>query len=360
MINVITYIKPVKFTTKLSDYDYDLPKELIAQQPLKDRDDAQLLVLYRDTGRIEHRKFNEIIDYLSQEDLLILNDTKVIHARLIGNKASGAFVELLLTEGLTGNRWKALVKSNAKLKKGDELYFDNNTISAILLEKFTDGSWVIEFDTKNNIEEVLDRIGQMPLPPYIKRSKSEDTLFSSDRERYQTVFARKEGAIAAPTAGLHFTTNILEKIKKRGLEIEFVTLHVGLGTFLPVKTEDIRDHLMHKEYYECPEEIIRKIKKVKEQKGRVIATGSTSCRVLETIARNDLAPQLSGWTDLFIYPPYEFKYVDAMITNFHLPMTSLLMLVSAFAGRENILNAYEIAKSEGYRFFSYGDCMLII
>lgn len=359
-MNVITCQKTARITTKLSDYEYDLPKELIAQQPLENREDARLLVLYRDTGRIEHRKFHEIIDYLSPEDLLVLNDTKVIPARLIGKKISGASVELLLTEELEKNLWKALLKSNAKLKNGDALYFDNNTIAAILLDKFADGSWAVEFNIKNNIKEVLVQIGQIPLPPYIKRSKNEDTLFSSDRERYQTVFADKEGAIAAPTAGLHFTNSILEKIKKRGLEIEFITLHVGLGTFLPVKTEDIRDHIMHKEYYECPKEIVQKIKKVKKQKGRVIATGSTSCRVLETIAMNGLSPQLSGWTDLFIYPPYDFKYVDAMITNFHLPMTSLLMLVSAFAGRENILNAYEMAKSEGYRFFSYGDCMLIV
>ena len=359
-MNVITCQKTAQITTKLSDYEYDLPKELIAQQPLKNRDDAQLLVLHRDTGRIEHRKFQEIVDYLSPDDLLVLNDTKVILARLIGKKISGASVELLLTEELEKNLWKALVKSNAKLNNGDELYFSNNTVSAILLERFADGSWSVEFNTKNNIKEILAQIGQIPLPPYIKRSRNEDALFSSDRERYQTVFAKKEGAIAAPTAGLHFTDNILEKTRKRGVEIEFVTLHVGLGTFLPVKTEDIRDHIMHKEYYECPKEIVQKVKKAKEQKGRVIATGSTSCRVLETIAMNESDPQFSGWTDLFIYPPYDFRYVDVLITNFHLPKTTLLMLVSAFAGRENIMNAYEIAKDKGYRFFSYGDCMMII
>ena len=346
--------------TKLSDYDYDLPKELIAQQPLENRDDSRLLVLYRNTGKIEHRKFYEITDYLSPGDFIILNDTKVIPARIQGNKIGGASIELLFIEEVGETRWKALIKSNAKLRTGVEIYLDDNSISARLLEKTGKGAWLIEFNKKNNVKDLLSRIGGMPLPPYIKRGKNQDTLFSLDRERYQTVFAQKEGAIAAPTAGLHFTKDTLEKIKKRGVEIGFVTLHVGLGTFLPIKTDDIREHLMHKEYYECSNEIIQKIERTKAQNRRVIAIGSTSCRVLETIAGNDNTPQLSGWTNLFIYPPYNFKYADVLLTNFHLPKTTLLLLVSAFAGRENILNAYEIAKSEGYRFFSYGDCMMII
>ncbi|MDO8141351.1 MAG: tRNA preQ1(34) S-adenosylmethionine ribosyltransferase-isomerase QueA [Candidatus Brocadiales bacterium] len=346
--------------TKLSDYDYDLPKGFIAQQPLENRDDSRLLVLYRNTGKIEHRKFCEITDYFSPGDFLVLNDTKVLPASIAGNRISGASIELLFIEEITGNRWKTLIKSNAKLKTGEEIYVGNNSISARLLDRTQEGTWLIEFNKNNNVRELLNRTGGMPLPPYIKRSKNQNTLFSFDRERYQTVFAQKEGAIAAPTAGLHFTRDTLAKAQKHGVEIGFVTLHVGLGTFLPIKTEDVRDHLMHKEYYECSPEFIQKIKTTKGQNRRVIATGSTSCRVLETIAGNGNASQLSGWTNLFIYPPYNFKYVDVLLTNFHLPKTTLLVLVSAFAGRENILNAYEAAKNEGYRFFSYGDCMMII
>lgn len=346
--------------TKLSDYDYNLPKEFIAQQPLENRDDSRLLVLCRNTGRIEHRKFYEITDYFSPGDFLVLNDTKVLPARLTGNRIGGASIELLFIEEIGENRWKVLIKSNAKLKAGEEICVDNNSISARLLDRI-EGAWLIEFNKNNTtVKELLHRIGGMPLPPYIKRAKNQDALFSLDRERYQTVFAQKEGAIAAPTAGLHFTKETLEKAQKRGVEIGFVTLHVGLGTFSPIKTEDIRDHLMHKEYYECSQEIIQGIKRAKEQHRRVIATGSTSCRVLETIAGNGNSSQLCGWTNLFIYPPYTFQYVDVLLTNFHLPKTTLLVMASAFAGRENILNAYEIAKNEGYRFFSYGDCMMII
>ncbi len=357
-MNVIV-LKPDKSYTKLSSYNYSLPKELIAQQPLENREDARLLVLHRSTGKIEHRKFYEITEYLYPGDLLVLNNTKVIPALITGEKISGAFLELLLTEELGGNQWKALIKSNTKLNRGEEIYLGNNTIPAKLLDKAEDGSWLIEFNQKYAVKELLGQIGKMPLPPYIKRKKREDPC-SLDKERYQTVFAQKEGAIAAPTAGLHFSQSILEKIKQNGVEIGFVTLHVGMGTFLPVRTDDIRNHRMHKEYYECPLDIIQKIQKTRERNRRVIAVGSTSCRVLETIAMNDKTPQLSGWTNIFIYPPYSFKYVDVLLTNFHLPKTTLLLLVSAFAGRENILNAYEIAKNEGYRFFSYGDCMMII
>ncbi|MCF6154153.1 MAG: tRNA preQ1(34) S-adenosylmethionine ribosyltransferase-isomerase QueA [Candidatus Brocadia sp.] len=357
----VTVSKPVKFSTKISDYNYHLPWELIAQQPSGNREDARLLILHKNTGKVEHRKFREITEYLYPGDLLVLNNTKVIPALITGKKISGAFLELLLTEEIGKNQWKALIKSNAKLKIGEEIYIGNNIILAKLLDKAEDGSWLIEFDRKYAIKELLGRIGKMPLPPYIKRNKHEDSSPSdSDRERYQTVFAQKEGAIAAPTAGLHFSQNILEKIKQNGIEIEFVTLHVGTGTFLPVKTDDIRDHRMHKEYYECPHEIIQRIQKTREQNGRVVAVGSTSCRVLETIAKTDKTPRFSGWANLFIYPPYNFKYVDVLLTNFHLPKTTLLMLVCAFAGRENIMNAYEIAKNKGYRFFSYGDCMMII
>src|SRR3989304_8586217 len=355
-----TEIKLVEIYTKLSNYDYDLPEEFIAQQPLENRDDSKLLVLYRNTGKIEHRKFCEITDYFSPGDFLVLNDTKVVPARLPGNRIGGASIELLFIEEIEENRWKVLIKSNAKLKMGEEIYVGNTSISARLFDRTEEGAWLIEFTKKNTVKELLNRIGEMPLPPYIKRAKNQDTLFSLDRERYQTVFAQKEGAIAAPTAGLPLTKDTFEKIQKRGVEIGFVTLHVGLGTFFPIKTEDIRNHLMHKEYYECSQEIIQKIKTTKKKHRRVIATGSTSCRVLGTIARNGNSSQLCGWTNLFIYPPYNFQYVDVLLTNFHLPKTTLLVLVSAFAGQETILNAYEIAKNEGYRFFSYGDCMMII
>lgn len=356
-----TVFQPVKIHTKLSDYDYDLPKELIAQQPLKNREDARMLILHRNSGRTEHRRFHEITEYLYPGDLLVLNDTKVIPALIPGKRISGAFLELLLTEEVGKNRWKALIKSNARLKIGEEIYTEDNLISAKLLEKARDGSWLVEFNEKYDVKGILDRIGKMPLPPYIKRNKPKvASLSDADKERYQTVFAQKEGAIAAPTAGLHFSQNTLEKIRQKGVGIEFVTLHVGAGTFLPVKTDDIHDHCMHKEYYECHREIIQKIQKTREQNRRVVAVGSTSCRVLETIAMAGKTPQFSGWTDLFIYPPYTFQYVDALLTNFHLPKTTLLLLVCAFAGRKNIMNAYETAKKNGYRFFSYGDCMMMI
>lgn len=355
----VTVPKPDKIYTKLSDYDYSLPKELIAQQPLANREDARLLVLHRSTGKIEHRTFHEITEYLYPGDLLVLNNTKVIPALIPGKKFSGAFLEVLFTEEIEGNQWKALIKSNAKLKRGEEICLGKSTILAKLIDKAEDGSWLVEFNQKYAVKELLGQIGKTPLPPYIKRTKSEDSrLF--DKERYQTVFAQKEGAIAAPTAGLHFSQRIFEKIEQRGVEIGFVTLHVGMGTFLPVKTDDIRNHCMHKEYYECTGDVMQKIQKARERNRRVIAVGSTSCRVLETIATNDETPPLSGWTNIFIYPPYTFTYVDVLLTNFHLPKTTLLLLVSAFAGRENILNAYEIAKNEGYRFFSYGDCMMIL
>jgi S-adenosylmethionine:tRNA ribosyltransferase-isomerase len=356
----VTVSKPVKISTKLSDYDYHLPKELIAQRPLENREDARLLILYRSTGKVEHRKFHEITEYLYPGDLLVLNNTKVMPALLTGKKHSGASLELLLTEEIGKNQWRVLIKSNAKLKVGEEIYIGNNIILAKLFDRAEDGSWLIEFNKKYDVRELLRQIGKMPLPPYIKRNKQEDSCSLLDKERYQTVFAQKEGAIAAPTAGLHFSQNTLEKIRQRGVEIGFVTLHVGMGTFLPIKTGDIRHHRMHKEYYECPPEIIQKIHETRKQDRRVIAVGSTSCRVLETIAINDQTPQLSGWTNLFIFPPYNFQYTDVLLTNFHLPKTTLLLLVSAFAGRENIMNAYETAKSEGYRFFSYGDCMMII
>lgn len=350
----------IKICTAVSDYDYDLPKEFIAQRPLENRDDARLLVFHRSTGEIEHRKFYEIVDYLSQGDVLIFNNTKVVPACIMGCKISGASVELLFIEDLGENQWKVLIKTGARLRENEEIWIDNKTIPLKLIKKLNDGSWSIKCYREIDIKGLFQRIGRMPLPPYIKRVKNNDVLLHLDRERYQTVFAQKAGAIAAPTAGLHFSKDTIERIKDNGVEIGFVTLHVGLGTFLPMKTEDMRDHHMHKEYYECPEVVIHKIEKAKKQNKRVIAVGTTSCRVLETIATGDAALSYSGWTNLYIYPPYRFQNVDVLITNFHLPRTTLLLLVSAFAGRENILNAYETAKRKGYRFFSYGDCMMII
>lgn len=353
--------KPVQFYSKLSDYTYDLPRELIAQHPLENREDARLLILYRNSGRIEHRRFYEITEYLCPGDFLVLNNTKVIPALLTGKRISGASLELLLSEeGEEENQWKVLIKSNAKLKAGEEIIVADNVLPAKLLMKNEDGSWLIQFDKNHPIKDLLVQTGKMPLPPYIKRTGKNGTCYSSDKERYQTVFAQNEGAIAAPTAGLHFSHDTLEKLKNQGVEIGFVTLHVGMGTFMPMKTEDIQKHQMHKEHYECSQEIMEKIKKTKERRNRVIAVGSTSCRVLESVAINNQTPQTSGRTNLFIYPPYHFQYVDVLLTNFHLPKTTLLVLVCAFAGRENILNAYEIAKNRGYRFFSYGDCMMII
>lgn len=350
----------IKICTAVSDYDYDLPKEFIAQCPLENREDARLLVLCRRTGEIEHRKFYEIVDYFSRGDVLIFNNTKVVPACITGCKVSGASVELLFIEDLGENQWKVLIKTGAKLRENEEIWIDNKAIPLKLIKKLKDGSWLVKCHGEIDIKGLFQRIGRMPLPPYIKRAKNNDALLQLDRERYQTVFAQKEGAIAAPTAGLHFSKDTIEKIKDRGVEIGFVTLHVGLGTFLPMKTEDMRDHQIHKEYYECPEVVIQKIEKAKKENKRVVAVGTTSCRVLETIAMSDAALSYSGWTNIFIYPPYKFQNVDILITNFHLPRTTLLLLVSAFAGRENILDAYEIAKRKGYRFFSYGDCMMII
>jgi S-adenosylmethionine:tRNA ribosyltransferase-isomerase len=353
-------IRSVQKCSRLSGYEFDLPKELIAQYPTKNRVDSRMLVLNRVTGEIEHRRFSDVVNYFSPGDLLVLNDTKVIPARIVGNKKSGAALELLFIEELKPNLWKVLIKSNGKLKKGEYFYFDDKTLSAKLVDRHENGCWFIEFDQHINGKEFLKQKGEVPLPPYIKRDKKNEQRLSLDRERYQTVFAKNEGAIAAPTAGLHFDKDIFSKLREQGVETEFLTLHVGMGTFFPIKTENIQEHRMHKEYYECSDAIVRKVLETKKQKRRVIATGTTSCRVLETIARNGDAAQYSGWTDLFIYPPYTFNYVDALITNFHLPRTTLLLLVCAFAGRENILNAYEVAKREGYRFFSYGDCMMII
>ncbi len=355
-------------TLKLSDFDYELPQELIAQHPLPGRDESRLLVLNRQTGGIEHKKFFNIVEYLNEGDVLVLNDTKVIPARLIGKRRTGARVEALLIKQDNNGNWHTMLNTNAKLRIGDEVIFEGGAIRGWIMDRPLPKEWVIRFESAEDFLSVLSRVGRMPLPPYIKRKSPSPTPLPEgerdwvveDRERYQTVFARKEGAIAAPTASLHFTNNLLDKIKDRGVKIVFVTLHVGPGTFLPIESEDIEKHVMQTECYTFPGEAAAAVLQAKKEGRRVIAVGSTSCRVLETTARDGVIKESSGWTDLFIYPQYRFKIVDVLITNFHLPKTTLLLLVSAFAGREEILAAYETAKKEGYRFYSYGDAMLII
>ncbi|HHT9126905.1 MAG TPA: tRNA preQ1(34) S-adenosylmethionine ribosyltransferase-isomerase QueA [Candidatus Brocadiia bacterium] len=355
---------------RLSDFDYELPHELIAQHPLPVRDESRLLVLNRKTGNIEHRKFFNIVEYLNTGDVLVLNDTKVIPAKLIGKRQTGAKVEALLIKQDNNGNWHAMLNTNAKLRIGEEIIFEDGAIRGTLADRPQPKGWIIHLESLQPSAlspqpctlDVLSRVGRIPLPPYIKRVVSDEqrAMSNEDRERYQTVFAQKEGAIAAPTAGLHFTDTLLDKIKCRGIEIVFVTLHVGPGTFLPIEFEDIEKHVMQREYYEFPEKSASVISQAKKEGRRIIAVGSTSCRVLEATARSGTTEVSSGWTNLFIYPPYRFKVVDVLITNFHLPKTTLLLLVSAFAGRKEILTAYEIAKKERYRFYSYGDAMLII
>ncbi len=339
---------------KTSDFYFELPEELIAQDPLADRSSSRLLVLDRSTGVVSDRTFTDIIDYLNSGDCLVLNDTKVIPARLLGVKAdTGACVEVLLLKRKGEDVWETLVKPGRKCRTGTVLSFGNGELTASVLEVLEDGNRLIRFEFKGIWEEVLDRLGEMPLPPYI-------THRLEDKKRYQTVYARYEGSAAAPTAGLHFTKNLLEVVEKKGISIAYVTLHVGLGTFRPVKTENLQDHHMHSEYYEVSQEAAEKINQTKARGGRVICVGTTSCRTLESAS--DPSGRLKAGcdnTDIFIYPGYRFRVVDGLITNFHLPESTLIMLVSAFAGRERVLAAYEHAVREKYRFFSFGDAMLI-
>jgi S-adenosylmethionine:tRNA ribosyltransferase-isomerase len=339
---------------KTSDFYYDLPEELIAQHPIKNREESKLLVLDKETGQVEHRRFKDIIDYLYEGDCLVLNDTRVIPARLFGNReGKDEKIEFLLLKNIEGNRWETLVKPGKKVKPGGRILFGDGVLIADVLSIEEDGTRVVEFHYDGIFEEVLDRLGEMPLPPYIKERLE-------DKERYQTVYARHEGSAAAPTAGLHFTKELLKRIEDKGVNIAYLTLHVGLGTFRPVKVDNVEDHHMHSEYYELGEDAASKINSAREKGGRVIAVGTTSIRTLETIATLEgrIVPK-KGWTDIFIYPGYEFKAVDCLITNFHLPESTLLMLVSAFAGKEKILNAYKIAIENKYRFFSFGDAMFI-
>ncbi len=339
----------------LKDFYYDLPQELIAQDPLEDRSASRLLVLDKKTGEINHQTFRDILTYLRPNDCLVINNTKVIPARLLGNKEdTNAGIEVLLLKRREKDIWETLVKPGKKAKPGTRIVFGDGLLIAEVLEIVEDGNRLIKFTYQGVFEEVLDQLGQMPLPPYI-------THPLIDKNRYQTVYAKYEGSAAAPTAGLHFTKGLLKEIEERGISIASITLHVGLGTFRPVKVEDITQHHMHSEYYCIEEEAQKKITTARKNGGRVICVGTTSCRTLESAAKEDGSIQAcSGWTDIFIYPGYQFKAVDGLITNFHLPESTLLMLVSALAGRERILAAYEEAVKERYRFFSFGDAMLIL
>lgn len=340
---------------KKSDFYFDLPQELIAQDPLEDRSSSRLLILNRESGEISHHVFREIIDYLNPGDCLVLNNTKVIPARLLGEReGTGAHVEVLLLKRREDDIWETLVKPGKKCRPGTRLVFGDGLLKAKVLETVEEGNRLIRFEYEGIFEEVLDRLGEMPLPPYI-------THKLQDKNRYQTVYAKYEGSAAAPTAGLHFTEELLRRIEEKGVKTAYVTLHVGLGTFRPVKEENVLEHHMHSEFYQVSEETARTINEVKERGGRVICVGTTSCRTVESASdENGQVLSGSGNTQIFIYPGYRFKVLDALITNFHLPESTLVMLVSALAGRERVLDAYEEAVRERYRFFSFGDAMLII
>lgn len=336
------------------DFSFDLPQELIAQDPLKDRAGSRLLVLDKETGAVSHHVFREIKEYLHPGDCLVLNDTKVIPARLIGSKiGTDAKIEILLLKRKEDNIWETLVKPGKKAKPGARISFGDGLLVGEVVDVVEEGNRLVRFTYDGIFEEILDRLGQMPLPPYI-------THQLEDKNRYQTVYAKHSGSAAAPTAGLHFTPELLEEIKAKGVEIASVTLHVGLGTFRPVKVDNILEHHMHSEFYQIEESEAEKINRAKAAGGRIICVGTTSCRTIESAADGDGYLRAgSGWTDIFIYPGYRFKILDCLLTNFHLPESTLLMLVSALAGRERVLAAYEEAVRERYRFFSFGDAMLI-
>jgi S-adenosylmethionine:tRNA ribosyltransferase-isomerase len=341
---------------KVELFDFELPEEQIAQVPLEDRTASRLMVLNKDTGGIEHTTFGHVKDYLKKGDCLVLNDTRVLPARLFGIKEdTGAKVEVLLLKQVEGDCWETLVKPAKRVKEGTILQFGDGLLTATCVGTSEHGGRTLEFHYEGIFYEVLDSLGEMPLPPYIKEQLN-------DRERYQTVFAKERGSAAAPTAGLHFTEELLDEIRGMGVHIAFITLHVGLGTFRPVSVDDINEHEMHAEYYQMTDTTARLLNDVREKGGRIISVGTTSTRTLETIARDHDGHfhEASGWTDIFIYPGHEWKAIDGMITNFHLPKSTLIMLISALAGRENIINAYNIAVDQGYRFFSFGDAMLII
>lgn len=364
----------------VKDFYYELPQELIAQDPLEDRSSSRLLVLHKGTGEVEHTGFLHIIDYLNPGDCLVLNNTKVIPARLFGEReGTGGKVELLLLKRKENDVWETLVKPGKKARPGTKILFGGGLLAGEVLDIVEDGNRLIQFSYEGIFEEILDQLGQMPLPPYI-------THTLQDKNRYQTVYAKEEGSAAAPTAGLHFTPELLSKIRELGISIAEVTLHVGLGTFRPVKAEQVQDHHMHSEFYQISEEAAKLINETKRRGGRVVCVGTTSCRTIESAARDlqakrqqkeenpngdlpaqnidvqdgDVVQAGSGWTDIFIYPGYQFQALDALVTNFHLPESTLVMLVSALAGREQVMDAYKIAVEEKYRFFSFGDAMLVM
>lgn len=353
----------------VKDFYYELPQELIAQDPLEDRSSSRLLVLHKEDGRLEHTDFKHILEYLNPGDCLVLNNTKVIPARLFGEReGTQAKIEVLLLKRKENDVWETLVRPGKKAKPGARILFGGGLLAGEVLEIVEDGNRLIKFTYEGVFEEILDRLGQMPLPPYI-------THQLQDKNRYQTVYAKEEGSAAAPTAGLHFTPELLEEIRAKGISIAEVTLHVGLGTFRPVKVSQVKDHHMHSEFYQMDEISAKTINAAKQRGGRVVCVGTTSCRTVESVAKclreereqghaicqeGDVVQPGSGWTDIFIYPGYQFQVLDGLITNFHLPESTLVMLVSAFAGREHVLGAYQAAVEERYRFFSFGDAMLII
>ena len=339
---------------KTSDFYYDLPEELIAQTPVEPRDSSRMMVYNRKTKEVLHKHFYDVIDFLNEGDALIVNDSRVLPARIYGTKIpTGANVEFLLLKQVKDKVWETLVKPGKKARTGDSFTFGDGIMTGKVIDVLEDGNRIVEFKCDSNFYETLDKIGQMPLPPYIHEKLK-------DKERYQTVYSHELGSAAAPTAGLHFTNELLEKIKTKGIKIGYVTLHVGLGTFRPVKVDDVTTHKMHSEHYEVPEETAKLIEETKKNGKRVIAVGTTSCRTLESVAKeHGKVVPCEGWTDIFIYPGFEFKVLDGLITNFHLPESTLIMLVSAFAGYDEVMGIYKEAVKEKYRFFSFGDSMFI-
>lgn len=344
---------------KLAGFDYELPKELIAQFPAEKRDNSGLMVLDRLNKTIEHKKFFNIIDCLSQNNVLVMNNTKVIPARLVGKKSTGALIEVFLLEKESDNVWSALIKPAKRVRQNTQIFFSEE-LQARIVSREEDDKWKVELIYEGDFNRVLDKTGNIPLPLYIERNLTDEQLKSLDFERYQTVYAKNPGSVAAPTAGLHFTPEILDKLREKNIETLMLSLNVGLGTFKPVRAENIFEHKMDREYYEIPQETAKKIIKAKKEGKNIVAVGTTTVRTLETAFKTDIEnPLLSGWSELFIYPGYKFKVIDKLITNFHLPKSTLLMLVSAFAGKEFIFDAYLEAIKKNYRFYSYGDCMLI-
>lgn len=338
---------------KVAEFDYHLPERLIAQTPVEPRDAARLLVLHRDSGVIEHRVFREIGEYLNPGDCLVVNDTRVIPARLLGQKPTGGEVEVFLLRPIDATRWEALVRPGKRFRVGAQVTFGDGALTGRAVDTTPDGGRIIEFSWEGDFDSVLGRVGQVPLPPYI-------TAPLTDAERYQTVYSAARGSVAAPTAGLHFTPTLLDALGQAGVSLARLTLHVGLGTFRPVKVDEVEEHVMHSEYYEVSEAAAETINRTRRDGGRIIAVGTTSCRTLETMGRTGGVAAGRGWTDIFIYPGYQFTVVDALLTNFHLPRSTLLMLVSALAGRDLIMAAYREAIAREYRFFSFGDAMLIV